>query len=201
MRPLIAFGATVVGAAGGEVGQERGFPLLQGPAEPFDLRDRACWEHFEDPFGDLPSLGEVARGVGAAELLGALVGEVDLFVAVINGDRHLESGFLPVGEFLLPAAHDQPDAIERVTGAAAVTVDLLLDAPPDLISGLTGKVGSAGGAVPASRLARFHRPPPEPDVRLSPHPALHAFTPGRRVPLAVLGSTVSGCGLPGSCNG
>jgi hypothetical protein len=34
-------------------------------------------------------------------------------------------------------------------------------------------VESSRGAVPASRLARFPDPLPEPDVRLPTHPALH----------------------------
>ena len=35
------------------------------------------------------------------------------------------------------------------------------------------KVGSAWGAVSGLLPVRFPRPPAEPDVRLSPHPALH----------------------------
>jgi hypothetical protein len=38
-------------------------------------------------------------------------------------------------------------------------------------------VGSATGAVPALPRVRFPWPPSEPDVRLSPHPALHGDLP------------------------
>ena len=38
-------------------------------------------------------------------------------------------------------------------------------------------VGSDQGAVPAFRPVRFPGPPSEPDVRLSPHPALHVSMP------------------------
>jgi hypothetical protein len=44
-------------------------------------------------------------------------------------------------------------------------------------AGLTGVLGdrvrSTQGAVSASRLVRFPGPPPEPDVPVSEHPALH----------------------------
>lgn len=40
-----------------------------------------------------------------------------------------------------------------------------------------GMVGSAWGAVPGLLQVRFPRPPSEPDVRFSPHPALHEVKP------------------------
>jgi len=40
-----------------------------------------------------------------------------------------------------------------------------------------GVVGSAWGAVPGLLQVRFPRPPSEPDVRFSPHPALHEVKP------------------------
>ena len=46
------FSATIVRAAGAEVGQERLTPLGQGPAESGDLRDRAGRERVEDLLGD-----------------------------------------------------------------------------------------------------------------------------------------------------
>ena len=42
-------------------------------------------------------------------------------------------------------------------------------------------VGSDRSALPASQLVGFSGPPAEPDVRLSPHPALHRFMPLVRV--------------------
>jgi hypothetical protein len=49
-------------------------------------------------------------------------------------------------------------------------------------------VGSDQGAVSAFRLARFPGPPTEPDVRLSPHPALHCLLPSTyaAVPVVVV---------------
>ena len=51
---------------------------------------------------------------------------------------------------------------------------LLSETPPGLRFGPRLLVGSAWGAVPRLLSVRFPRPPAEPDVRLSPHPALHA---------------------------
>ena len=60
-------------------------------------------------------------------------------------------------------------------------------------------VGSARGAVSALPPARFPGPPPEPDVRLSPHPALHDAHARQACPGRLgRGSTVSGSGFPGS---
>src|ERR1019366_10547902 len=42
-------------------------------------------------------------------------------------------------------------------------------------------VGSDRSALPAFELVGFSGPPAEPDVRLSPHPALHRFMPLVRV--------------------
>ncbi|MGH3926505.1 MAG: hypothetical protein ACRDTT_27190, partial [Pseudonocardiaceae bacterium] len=54
---------------------------------------------------------------------------------------------------------------------------LLLDPAADLVEGGGAEVRSARGAVPAFRLVGFSGPPPEPDVRFSPHPALHEVVP------------------------
>jgi hypothetical protein len=45
----------------------------------------------------------------------------------------------------------------------------------------TQDVGSSRSALPAFELVGFSGPPAEPDVRLSPHPALHRFMPLVRV--------------------
>jgi hypothetical protein len=55
-------------------------------------------------------------------------------------------------------------------------------------------VGSAWGAVPGLLPVRFPRPPAEPDVRLSPHPALRVLVPMVGSQAAVLG--VHGVGMP-----
>jgi hypothetical protein len=64
---------------------------------------------------------------------------VDLVVSLVGGDRPGESGFLFVGESLAAAAQDRPDPVQRVAFAAAVSVDLLLDAAADLVDGVGAK--------------------------------------------------------------
>ncbi|GAA4743286.1 hypothetical protein GCM10023350_29980 [Nocardioides endophyticus] len=88
--------------------------------------------------------------------------------------------------------------VERVVLGPAVTVDRELHAASAVVEGVAGEVRSARGAVPAFRLVRFPGPPPEPDVRLSPHPALHEVVPIVGQVRARL--TVSRC-CPGSGNG
>ena len=59
--------------------------------------------------------------------------------------------------------------------------------------------GSDRSALPAFELLGFSGPPAEPDVRLSPHPALHRFMPLVRVILlSRRSSMVWGCGRAGS---
>lgn len=57
-------------------------------------------------------------------------------MSFIGSDRAIEPSSLPVGQLLGTAAQGRPDAVERVTSAAAVTVDLLLDAASNLVDGL-----------------------------------------------------------------
>ena len=65
--------------------------------------------------------------IDRAELLGAVVGDFDLNVAFVGGERGVEPVALPVGEALLAGAEQVPDPVERVGLAAAVAVDLLLE--------------------------------------------------------------------------
>ena len=58
-------------------------------------------------------------------------------------------------------------------------------------------VRSVRSAVPVFRPARFCGPPPKPDVRLLPHPALHVITPKWLMPVP-RSSMVSGCACRGS---
>ena len=76
------FGAAVGRAAGVEVGQERGSPLLEGLPESLDLGDGAGGQGGEEVLGDPPSVDGIRRVVGGAELLGAVPGDVDLVVAL-----------------------------------------------------------------------------------------------------------------------
>ena len=147
----------------------------------------------------LRALDGVVVAVGRAELLGARPGDRRPPVCSSSGgDRVLEPGPLLVGELLGAGAQQVLDAVERVALAAAVAEGLLLDPAAALIDRGGAEVRSTRGAVPAFRLVRFPGPPPEPDVRLSPHPALHEVVP--MVMQVLARPTVSEC-CPGSGNG
>lgn len=79
-----------------------------------------------------------------------------------------------------------------------MAVELLLNPAPAPVQRVACEVRSAQGAVSAFRLVCFPGPPPEPDVRLSPHPALHEPMP--MLMQVLVGSTVWGC-LLGSGTG
>ncbi len=55
-----------------------------------------------------------------------------------------------VGEQLGPGPQDPPDPVERVPGAAAVTVGLLLDALPAAVQGAPGEGDDVEGVMPTS---------------------------------------------------
>jgi len=57
---------------------------------------------------------------GRAQFLDGLPGDVDLVVAFVGSDRPLEPGALAVGESLGSAAQEIADAVQRVSGVAAV---------------------------------------------------------------------------------
>ena len=61
-------------------------------------------------------------------------GDLDFDVTVVNAERGLQAGLLPVGEMLLPGTQQVADPIQRIISAAAVAVDVLLDAAADLIN-------------------------------------------------------------------
>ena len=121
------FGAAVVGAAGVEVAEELAAPLSQGASEAGDFGDRAAGEGVEDLDRDPSARGVAGLVIDRAELLGAVVGDFDLNVAFVGGERGVELVALPVGEAFLTGAEQVPDPVERVGLAAAVAVDLLLE--------------------------------------------------------------------------
>jgi len=77
--------------------------------------------------------------VDVADLLGALPGDPHRFVAFVGVDSGQESEPLLVGQSLRPAAEQVPDAVQGVTGAAPMPVDLLLDPATDVVDGMPGQ--------------------------------------------------------------
>ena len=165
-QPVDGLGPAVVGAAGVEVGQERRLPLFQCASEPGDLGDGAGGEGVEDLGGDCPARCWCGLVVDRADLLGALPGDLDGDVVVVGSEGGVEAGALPVGEILGAGAQDVPDPVQRVTGAAAVAVDLLLDPASDIIDHAGGQLDDVEGVQHGdgvSTLGRF----PVPDIDLS----------------------------------
>jgi hypothetical protein len=78
----------------------------------------------------------IGFNVDGADLLGAQPGEGDLVVAFIGVQGSSQAGALPVGQSLGVGVQEVADAVERVALAAAVAVDLLLDAAAALVQRL-----------------------------------------------------------------
>lgn len=106
------FGAAVAGAVGVEVSEEFLAPLFEGAAEAGDFGDGAGVEGRDDAFGDGASVGEPGLVVGRAQLLGALVGDLDFDVFVASCQRGLEAGALALGEVFLTGAQDVTDRVK-----------------------------------------------------------------------------------------
>ena len=149
-EPVHCFGAAVGGAAGVEVAQELGAPLLQCATQAGDLRDRARGERGEDLLSDLASGGVAVLVVGGADLLGAAPGELYFDVALVGGPRRVQPRSLPVGEVLFAGAQDVADPVQRVVLAAAVAVDVLLDPATNLVDDLRGEFDDVEGIMPTS---------------------------------------------------
>lgn len=80
-EPVHCFGAAVARAVGVEVAQERGAPLLEGPAEAGDLGDRAGRQASQDLLGEASAGGVAVLVEAGSYLLGAAVGDLDLEVS------------------------------------------------------------------------------------------------------------------------
>ena len=129
------FGAAVAGVVGVEVSEEFLAPLFGGAAEAGDLGDGAGVEGRDDAFGDGASVGEPGLVVGRAQLLGALVGDLDFDVFVASCQCGLEAGALALGEVFLTGAQDVTDRVKRVAFTAPASEGVVLDPAADLVDG------------------------------------------------------------------
>ncbi len=114
---------------------------------------------------------------GRPQLLVAGPGQLGLAVRLPDAEAGAQPGVLALAQVLQPVPQQPADLVERVVAVAAPAELLLLDAAADFVEDLGAEVRSARGAVSVLRPVRFPGPPPEPDVRLSPHPALHEVVP------------------------
>ena len=110
-------------------------PLFEGAAEAGDLGDGAGVEGRDDVFSDGASVGESGLVVDGADLLGAVVGDLDFDVFVAGCQRGVEAGVLAWGKVFLTGAQDVTDRVERVACAAAAAEGVLLDPAADLVDG------------------------------------------------------------------
>jgi hypothetical protein len=93
---------------------------------------------------------------------------------VVQEDLRLHVGELRVAQPI----HQLDQVPVRVEGPVQSPVDLGHELEPGRVLSpqepvAAREVGSSRGAVPPLPAARLPGPPPEPDVRLPPHPALH----------------------------
>ncbi len=131
-------------------------------------------ERVEELLGELLALAQArAAGVDRARSLIAGPGELDLHVRVAGFQPGLQPGVL-LDVQVLHAVPEQPaDLVQRVVLVPAALQRPLLNTAADLVDYLGAEVRSARGAVSVSRPVRLPGPPPEPDVRVATHPALH----------------------------
>ena len=149
------FGAAVVGAAGGEVGEELFAPGPEGAAESGDLGDRAGGERVEGGDRDLSALGQVGRVVGGAELLVAAPRYGDLVVRVAGGQPGFDPLDLAGGQPVGSGPEYVADLVERVVFAAPVSELILLDPASGLLHGLQSKLHHVEGVEHGGRVFEF----------------------------------------------
>lgn len=115
---------------GVEVGQDRGLPGPQAPAEPDVFRNRTGRErrdYLVDQFPALLRSGVIDR----PELLVALPGERDFVARVANSEFGIEPCRLFLGEVFGSDLQGPADPGERIALAAAVAQSVLLDPAAD----------------------------------------------------------------------
>src|SRR5699024_9521252 len=108
-EPVDGLGAAVARAVGVEVGQERCPPAAQSLPEPGDLWDRAGRQRSDQLLGEAASLGGCGLVEDVAEVLGAVVGDLDRDMLGMRRDR--------AGQPSLLARGDRESVVwERVSG-------------------------------------------------------------------------------------
>jgi hypothetical protein len=152
----------LAGAWAVEVSEHVGGAALQGAAEGghFSQPGRHAGADRVDRCAELGFRGAaVGVSVGGDDALVDAPGRFNFDVALV-GEHGVQAGVLLVSGQLDAGAQHAADAVERLTGAPAVPAGLLLDSVAAAVQGIAGEVGSAGGAVSASRLVRFTGRPP-----------------------------------------
>ena len=71
-------------------------------------------------------------------------------MALISDEGSIQAGLLFLGETFSTSTQQVPDPIQRVTCSATMTVDLLLDATPDIIDSCSAEFHNVEGVMPTS---------------------------------------------------
>src|SRR5699024_6817492 len=143
--PVDGFCPAVARAVGIEVGQECGLPSSQGLPEPRDLGDRAGRQRSDQLLGKSTTPGRSGLVEHVAEVLGALVGDLDRDVIGMGGECAGQTGLLARREALPPGAENMTDPVERLALAAAMPESLLLDPAAHVIDRCAGELDDVEG--------------------------------------------------------
>jgi len=69
---------------------------------------------------------------------------------IVVGEQLLEAGLLLVGEQRVAGVQGPPGGVQRVTGPATVTVEVLLDPAAALVEGVAGEADDVERVMPTS---------------------------------------------------
>jgi hypothetical protein len=159
-----------------------GGPLLQRPAQGDHLaqgRRNAAADRGDELDHECAAAGAVGFAVGGDHPLVDAPGGFDLDV-VVGGEQRLQALVLCAGEEVGAGVQGAPGPVQRVVGAAAVTVDGLLDAAPAAVQGVAGEADDMERVHHRCRVGEFlgggGLEPGEPVHRDD----LHGVTPGLR---------------------
>ena len=135
------FGGSVGGAGPVEVGEHVGGALGEGVAERDDLGQGGgdgVGERVDQRRHQLAAAPAVGFAVGADHALVDVPGDLDFDVVVV-GEQGVEPLDLVVGEQPGTGVQHAPGRVERIAGAAAVAVEVLLDAASAVVERVAGE--------------------------------------------------------------
>ena len=150
-------GGAVGGAGPVEVGQHVRGPLLQGPAEASQLGQRgrdAVAEVVDDGVHELLPAGSVGVAVGADHALVDAPGGLDLDV-VLDAEQGAQPAVCLSVSRSCAGVQGPPGPVQRVAGAAAVAVQVLLDPAPAAVQRVAGQAHDVEGIHHRDRVGQL----------------------------------------------
>ena len=146
------FGGAVACAGPLEGGQHVGGPLFQGSAQPAEFDEGggdAAAEAGDQLVHQVAAAGGVGVAVGGDHALVGRPGDLDGEVIFV-GEQGIEAALLFVGEQAGAGVQGPARRVERVTGTAAVAVEVLLDPAAALVEGIPGEADDVEGSITAT---------------------------------------------------